>query len=82
MQSDRSDSAEIALSVTLAGEEVFRVASDGRGVMPGESERDTVLRALANGLAMLLGTNLASDPLDATISVRRATPATIVRLER
>jgi hypothetical protein len=73
----------IALSVTIDGIEVFRVGSAGRdGVMPADSNRASVLRALANGLGMLLGTDLSDDPLEAAITVRRSAPATIVRLER
>ncbi len=64
----------VALSVTVDGAEVFRVASDGRGVMPGDDERAAVLCALTNGLSVLLGTDLTGEPLNASISVRRATP--------
>lgn len=82
MQKPPEQTTAIALSVTIDGAEVFRVGSDRRGVMPADSDRAAVLRALANGLGMLLGTDLTDDPLEATIAVRRASPATIVRLER
>ncbi len=65
---------EIALSITIGGAEVFRVDSDGCGVMPADSDRDAVLRAFANGLGMLLGTDLSDEPFEATITTRRAAP--------
>jgi hypothetical protein len=53
---------EIVLAVTIDGQEVFRVASDGCGIMPGDEDRDMVLRALTRGLAVMLGTELTDEP--------------------